>query len=385
MPYSMDNIPEQIKDLPKDAQEIWISAYNAANESGYDEESCHRIAWAAVKRKYEKGDDGEWHRKTEASLGVIRGNLTFADPEQSLVKTIQVIRSGEFEDMHGTLVSISPDDLDILASNSNAALREREIPVELGHPSDPGAPAVAWYRRFFKRIIDGVEWVCAEIELTSQGLQVLKDRLYKYFSAELNLDTMTIVGGGFVNRPAVGGQRVIGSLAKGTQEKGTQEKGETFMDDLEKQLAAAREEARLAVESQMRELQAQLARAREEERAKVMAEFQRQNEIAQFARAVTNGKRALPFSEAEMVKFLTGLPDDVGIAVQDVLRKIVEKGLVDLSEIGSSLNVPTKKQLDHAVRLALTRYLNGGGTLASFCRANDLNPDDFDLSEFEKK
>jgi len=384
----MDNIPDRIKGLPKEAQEIWIAAYNAASENGYDEESCNRIAWAAVKRKYEQDENGKWHKKVEASTGVVRGGLTFADLEQGLVKTIQVIRAGDFQDMHGTIVSISPDDLDILVVNSNAVLKEREIPIELGHPNDPGAPAVAWYRRFFKRIIDGVEWVCAEVELTSKGLQALRDRLYKYFSAELNLDTMTIVGGGFVNRPAVGGQRVIGSLAEKTGlSENNSEKGETVMndDELEAKLAAAREEARLAAERQMQEFQTQLARAREEERAKVMAELQRQNEIAQFAKTVTNGKRALPLSEAEMVKFLTGLPDDVRIAVQDVLRKIVEKGLVDLSEIGSSLNVPTKKQLDPAVRFALTRYLNGGGTLASFCKANDLNPDDFDLSEFEKK
>ena len=27
------------------------------------EETAHRVAWAAVKEKYAKGDDGEWHAK----------------------------------------------------------------------------------------------------------------------------------------------------------------------------------------------------------------------------------------------------------------------------------------------------------------------------------
>ncbi|EOI3537216.1 ChaB family protein, partial [Cronobacter sakazakii] len=27
------------------------------------EETAHRVAWAAVKHEYEKGDDDKWHKK----------------------------------------------------------------------------------------------------------------------------------------------------------------------------------------------------------------------------------------------------------------------------------------------------------------------------------
>lgn len=132
-------------------------------------------------------------------------------PAQTL--TIQLLRAGEFTDMHGAEVAVTTDDLAAYVRNSNAYLNREQLPVEIGHPTDPGAPAAAWYRKFFTRVIEGVEWVCAEIELTAVGAEALAKNLYKYFSANLALDARAVVGGGFVNRPAVSGQQTIGSLS----------------------------------------------------------------------------------------------------------------------------------------------------------------------------
>jgi cation transport regulator len=30
--------------------------------AGIQEETAHKVAWAAVKKEYEKGDEGRWHR-----------------------------------------------------------------------------------------------------------------------------------------------------------------------------------------------------------------------------------------------------------------------------------------------------------------------------------
>jgi cation transport regulator len=59
--------------VPKHAQEIYKEAFNSAWEQYRDpddrrgdasrEEVSHRVAWAAVKEKYEKGDDGDWHAR----------------------------------------------------------------------------------------------------------------------------------------------------------------------------------------------------------------------------------------------------------------------------------------------------------------------------------
>lgn len=73
MPYqSIDGLPESVKNvLPLHAQEIYMEAFNSAWKQ-YDkpeerrgdasrEETAHRVAWAAVKNKYEKDEkSGKW-------------------------------------------------------------------------------------------------------------------------------------------------------------------------------------------------------------------------------------------------------------------------------------------------------------------------------------
>ena len=76
MPYdSIRDLPDSVKEhLPKHAQEIYKEAYNNAWEQYKDpsqrrgdashEETAHRVAWAAVKKEYEKDEDsGRWKRK----------------------------------------------------------------------------------------------------------------------------------------------------------------------------------------------------------------------------------------------------------------------------------------------------------------------------------
>ena len=67
MPYKqIDDLPPSVKEhLPKPAQEIFRAAFNSALEEYGEEERACRVAWGAVKRDYEKGDDGKWHRKPE--------------------------------------------------------------------------------------------------------------------------------------------------------------------------------------------------------------------------------------------------------------------------------------------------------------------------------
>ncbi len=67
MPYEqIDDLPPSVKDhLPKHAQEIFRAAFNSALEEYGEEERAFRVAWGAVKRDYQKGDDGKWHRKPE--------------------------------------------------------------------------------------------------------------------------------------------------------------------------------------------------------------------------------------------------------------------------------------------------------------------------------
>jgi cation transport regulator len=76
MPYkNLSDLPDGVRDnLPKHAQEIYKEAFNSAWDQ-YDqpeerrgddtrEETAHKVAWAAVKNKYEKDDaSGKWQEK----------------------------------------------------------------------------------------------------------------------------------------------------------------------------------------------------------------------------------------------------------------------------------------------------------------------------------
>lgn len=76
MPYkNRDDLPESVTNvLPAHAQDIYKEAFNSAwdeykdpadrSNGGSREETAHRVAWAAVKHKYEKGDDDKWHPKS---------------------------------------------------------------------------------------------------------------------------------------------------------------------------------------------------------------------------------------------------------------------------------------------------------------------------------
>lgn len=66
MPYdSVRELPDSVRaNLPKQAQEIYKSAFNSAWEQyDHDEQRAHRVAWSAVKKEYHKNDSGEWVKK----------------------------------------------------------------------------------------------------------------------------------------------------------------------------------------------------------------------------------------------------------------------------------------------------------------------------------
>lgn len=73
MPYrTRDELPDSVKHvLPAHAQDIYKEAFNSAWDEYKDpkdrrddadrEEVAHRVAWSAVKKKYQKSKDGAWH------------------------------------------------------------------------------------------------------------------------------------------------------------------------------------------------------------------------------------------------------------------------------------------------------------------------------------
>lgn len=76
MPYGKKSeLPDSVKDnLPAHAQDIYKEAYNSAWDEYKDpedrrgddsrEEVAHKVAWAAVKKMYEK-KNGKWVKKKD--------------------------------------------------------------------------------------------------------------------------------------------------------------------------------------------------------------------------------------------------------------------------------------------------------------------------------
>ena len=76
MPYKdIKDLPQSVSHvLPVHAQEIYLSSFNNAYEEYKDkkkrkdptedlEKTCHKVAWAAVKRKYHKTEKDHWTEK----------------------------------------------------------------------------------------------------------------------------------------------------------------------------------------------------------------------------------------------------------------------------------------------------------------------------------
>ena len=74
MPYrNTSELPRSVRQhLPAHAQDIYLKAFNSAWKQYSDrnkrrgaasrEETAHKVAWGAVERVYEKGEDGRWRK-----------------------------------------------------------------------------------------------------------------------------------------------------------------------------------------------------------------------------------------------------------------------------------------------------------------------------------
>ncbi len=66
MPYvSSDQLPSSVRHhLPTAAQTVYRQAFNHARKTyardARREEIAHRVAWSAVKRRFQKATDGLW-------------------------------------------------------------------------------------------------------------------------------------------------------------------------------------------------------------------------------------------------------------------------------------------------------------------------------------
>ena len=69
----LQELPQAIRKLPINAQQIYCQAFNEAwevyrypedQEGGYREGVAHNAAWSAVKRKYRQTETNKWELKS---------------------------------------------------------------------------------------------------------------------------------------------------------------------------------------------------------------------------------------------------------------------------------------------------------------------------------
>ena len=175
MPYKIDNPPEVIKGLPKDAQAIWIEIYNNAFKQyeGNDkqEELANQTAWAGLKKAgWEKNEDDKWIKKN-----------TFAE-----LKDIEVFAVGTWNN-----TKITEKDIDDIVNGTNEIIDKVKPFVKLGHDDkqkllqNSGLPAGGWITRLKRKgqkiLVDIADVPQKLYELISKGA-------YKRISSEILWD-----------------------------------------------------------------------------------------------------------------------------------------------------------------------------------------------------
>jgi len=87
MPYTTANPPSAVKGLPSHAIEIYVAAFNSALEQYKDEGKAAATAWAAVKTKYKKNEQGDWVAK---EANVKESDLSAEDKRQLLQTALEI-------------------------------------------------------------------------------------------------------------------------------------------------------------------------------------------------------------------------------------------------------------------------------------------------------
>jgi cation transport regulator ChaB len=89
-----EELPSTLERSPKDAQRTWIKAHDSAVEQYGEGERAHRVAFSALKHKYEKVAD-HWERKEQGRMGP-------SDPRAGTPRD-RPARSGEGVDENATV------------------------------------------------------------------------------------------------------------------------------------------------------------------------------------------------------------------------------------------------------------------------------------------
>jgi hypothetical protein len=318
--------------------------------------------------------------------------------------------------MLGREVDIKASDKDDFLANTLSAIEATtaESGEVVGLPIDAGnhdkGDAAGW--------IVGAELVGDIIRFipkwTVIGRELIAEGIRRFFSPTVNLRDKVILGGALVNWPASTDKmgRVllrpielsnnIHSIEVDTMSDNdkTDEKVPAATSDGKQPEPAAKQATMdlTKAEPLHPELIAELrTQIRDDVRAELQAEYKaqlvrdkEQRHIADFARRMTGGSadapRGLPVGVEEIETFLADLPQAQREAVESILTRTVEKGLVEFGEVGHSKRFVNKGKLDPAIASSLTQWVESGLSVDRFFVENPELGDasQYDLSKCEE-
>jgi hypothetical protein len=129
---------------------------------------------------------------------------------------MQILPFGKWDHPAYGEIKLDKAALDEFVNNFNDDLR-RDLPITEGHEvGEEEKPAIGWFRKLINK---GSEGLWAVVEWTDQGMELLKDKAYKYFSPEFYTtykDPETgktfknvLVGGALTNKPYFKGMQAV--------------------------------------------------------------------------------------------------------------------------------------------------------------------------------
>jgi hypothetical protein len=198
------------KGMPQRAFDVWEKVYQA-NKKKVGEERAAKVAWSAVKKGWKKVND-KWVRKQASEINTPHKFMgTVADlqglgldPTNNNISEIEILRVGKWlHPIYGELV-VTQGRLQRFKENFDKGVR-KGIAIDDEHKSDEGA--VGWVKDV--RVKPDV--LTALVEWTPEGIQLIRNRKYRFFSAEFDdiyEDAKTgeefrdvLIGGAITNRP----------------------------------------------------------------------------------------------------------------------------------------------------------------------------------------
>jgi len=201
---SVEDCPNGIKNLSKEAQKQWMEIANALLKAGDNKQYACSRAWLSIQEGWTKNDEGEWGPNvpnivTPQDIPMFSKELSLEDATKEL-KGVQVFETGTWNGGKYT-----EKDLEEMVNNFGVV----DAPLKIGHDAKQkiaGQPAVGWITKLYKK----GKKLYADIKgIPKTVYELIKKGAYKKRSAELYYNVVDSMGNKLNN--VFGGLALLGA------------------------------------------------------------------------------------------------------------------------------------------------------------------------------